>query len=508
MALQTGPDPQSLLTQALEKLLYLESRLDSAEAAREEAERDRERLRASAQQARHTLADWQRRATDAEVAAEGAEREVSLLRGALGEARQALHVSPTEQDLSRRLREAEERLARYERERETWLDRMVALGRLRSDGEELDLGSFIAELRAELLSLRRGAGSDASPRQRATVSAPPAAPDAAAIIAQSPEPKVDAEDLVRSARLPRPERTLALLCSRDLDSDSAAVRRRAAERLAEAAIAALNPLVMVRLRSEPDARVRVALVKLLDLTGGDGAALVLSHSLRDEDARVRAAALEGLGRRPGADLSSVLADPDPSVRRRALALLPRTTDAIDALADALSDEDAGVRRVAAIVLASRGGAEATALLHAAAHFADDAVAQVAREALSRRGIDWTEPPAEMLRPPAEPAEEPEDVEETEEFEAPEPPPIEADAAPVMPEPVATPEPDPEPETAAVEANPLDERVLDEIRTSLRGRTLDELAWRLGEDELELSDAIDRLIAQGQLVWRGRKLYLP
>lgn len=482
MALQTGNDPTALLTTALEKLLYLESRLESAEASREEASRHGDRQRQAATQARRSLAEWQRRATDAEVAAEGAEREVVLLRRALGETRSALAVAPTEAQLAQRLEEAEERLRRFERERETWLDRMVSLSRLRGGAaDELDLGSFIAELRAELMALRRG-----EERVRATVSDRPVPPDAAALLAAAPAADVDPATLLANTRLGRPEKTLARLCAADLSSDSSQVRRRAAERLAEAGLAVLNPLVQVRLRTEADPHVRVAMLRLLAQGASEGARLSLSQALADPDPRVRAEAVEALARRDGHGLFAALTDPAPSVRRRALARLPRTGAAIDPLADALHDEDASVRHVAALALGSRPGPEAEAVLLAAAHFADPLIRSLSRASLARRGVAVGEAPVAP---------------------APEPP---RAAAPVPEEPWPT-----GPFTDLLEApgpaiadEGLTERVLEEIRTNLRGRTPGELVARLGAPEEGVNACLDRLLATGQLVWRGRKLYLP
>src|SRR5690606_10151357 len=121
-------------------------------------------------------------------------------------------------------------------------------------------------------------------------------PDAQALLDSLPETRPDAETLVREARLPRPERTLALLCARELESDVPSVRRRGVERLAEAGISALNPLVVEHLHGEADPLVRVAIVTLLGRTGGDAEALVIEAARRDEDPRVRVAAVEALAR--------------------------------------------------------------------------------------------------------------------------------------------------------------------------------------------------------------------
>jgi hypothetical protein len=483
MAVQSDPGASALLTTALEKLLYLESRLDAAEAAREDAAREAQRQRIAAQAARQALSEWQKRATNAEVTAEGAEREVGLLRSALGETRRPALAPPDEADLATRLREAEERLTRYDREREAWLDRMVVLGRLRGSEDELDLGSFISELRAELLALRRGD----TDRRQATVGDRPALPNAEQLLQQIPSASltIDVDTLLRRARLDRPARTLASICARDLRSDSPAVRRRAAERLCESGIQALTPLAITLISAEPEARVRVALVALIALSGDETATLALARSLGDVDPLVRAAALDASSRRPNVDLTASLSDASPAVRRRAIALLPRRPEAIEHLAHALRDEDASVRHVAALALTRRSGPEADALLQIAASSSDPEVRGVARAAIDRRqGV------------------------------AAEPLPTRVEAAtPFVPEPVLPPVTDVNP-PAAEEATggeqvvyELDERLVDEIRTSLRGRTIDELASRLDVEPDGVAAATERLLQAQLLVWRGRKLYL-
>lgn len=475
MVLSAGPDASTLLSTALEKLLYLESRLEASEAAREATARDVDRLRQASAEVRRTLGEWQRRASRAEVAAESAEREAMHLRSALEKARSERPAPMPDTEVARQLREASERLERFERERETWLDRMVALGRLRSDADDdLDLGSFIAELRAELMALRRGE----TDRQRATISDRPAPPDAKALLDSLPGARPDPETLVREARLPRPERTLALLCARDLESDVPSVRRRGVERLAEAGVGVLNPFVVEHLHNEADPQVRAAIVTLLGRTGGDAEALVIEAARRDEEPLVRVAAVEALARSGTLDWLRAVRDEAPAVRRRVLALLPRTPESLDVIDVALRDDDATVRRVAALALSSRSGVEAVALLQAVAAVADESVAAIARETLLRRGLPL-EPPAVDEAPPVE---------------------VEEASAPA-PEPLPEPEPDLEPVVFE-----LDERVMDEVRAALRGRTTADLEALLDTSPEEIEAATGRLVAAGVAVWRGPKLY--
>src|SRR5690606_16099443 len=114
------------------------------------------------------------------------------------------------------------------------------------------------------------------------------------LVEDAPPVQHDVEALLAGVRLGRAERTLASLCAAELEGASATMRRRAAERLCEAGIGALNPLVIERLGREPDPEVREALVVLLDRTGGESAVLPLKTRLSDPDVRVRARVVEAL----------------------------------------------------------------------------------------------------------------------------------------------------------------------------------------------------------------------
>ena len=51
-------------------------------------------------------------------------------------------------------------------------------------------------------------------------------------------------------------------------------------------------------------------------------------------------------------------------------------------------------------------------------------------------------------------------------------------------------------------------VVAEIRTTLRGRSVEELLERLAVDMAQLEPCLMGLVGDGRLIWRGRKLYLP
>jgi hypothetical protein len=443
-------DPQPLLQGALEKLLFLESRLEAAEAARDDAlalvDRQREAVRLS----RERLSEWHRRAVESEAAAAGAERDAAALRRELVRLREVSEAQPEEGSLAARLAEAESRAARWSRERESWLDRMIALERLRhqeGDGDELDLGAFIAELRGELLALRRG-----EERRPLTVSERPPPPDAAALVGDIPAPPATVEGLLQGLRLPRPQRTLLTACGCELDSELPSVRLRAVERLSEAGATLLAPLVLSRIDAEPDARVRAAMVRHVGLASPAAGRAVLVRLLRDPDLRVRAVAVDALAAIAPEELTAPLDDEAPAVRRRALERLPRTPEAVDRLADALHDQDRSVRRVALLALSGRTGPVVRALLEAVAESADEELRPIARAALGHEAGSSPQPPV-SLEPLAGPVEE-------------------------------------------------------ALRAALRGRSPGELAETLSTSSGEMEALLERLLRAGRVVRRGPRFYLP
>ncbi|MFM2152076.1 MAG: hypothetical protein RL199_511 [Pseudomonadota bacterium] len=441
-------DPQALLATALEKLLFLESRLEASEAARAESAALVERQREVVRMSRARLGEWQRRAVAAEAAVAGAERDALELRLELARLRDELRDAPGEETLAERLAVAEARAERWAREREAWLDRMIALERLRgggAEGDELDLGAFIAELRAELLALRRG-----EERRPLTVSERPPSPDVAALVAGSPQPPATLTGILDGLRLPRPHRTLLLACGGDLDSALASRRLRAVERLLEARLPLLAPLVSGRLAVEPDARVRAAMVRYVALASPEVARAVLSRMRADDDARVRAAAVDALAAIDPGEATLSLGDAAAAVRRRALERLPRTPEAVDHLADALHDPDPTVRRVALLTLSGHDSAAARAALEAAAEFHEASLSAIARAALGRT--------------------------------APQVPPLEDE--------------------------PLVAAIVEELRSTLRGRSQEELVDRLGAAPRVVGALVERLLAAGRLTRRGPRLYLP
>jgi HEAT repeat protein/ATP/ADP translocase len=132
---------------------------------------------------------------------------------------------------------------------------------------------------------------------------------------------------------------------------------------------------LAHLLADPDVHVRAAAAAELLRSGRDGAEAdrVLAEMAVSASAESRAAAAAALsegGR--GLDLArSLLADPDPSVRRAALSSFAATAGSPDAIVPLLGDDDRGVRTAAVEVLAA----------------ATDAALAPAVDALSRPGLE-------------------------------------------------------------------------------------------------------------------------
>jgi len=241
---------------------------------------------------------------------------------------------------------------------------------------------------------------------------------------------------------------------------------------------------------------------------------------------VRIAALEAVaalaGPEAGARLVAALGDRSPSVRRRAVLLLGfvRGPTADEAIASALADHDAGVARAAALALSGRPTAEAQGALARALDHAQEGVRRTAAEAVARWAGEpvRAELPAEERRraarriagklaaldcavlrdavvasAPAAP------------FVAPASAPVRAAAphagdgraASAVRAAVAVLEPE------AAGGSPTEDAVLLEVRSALRGRTLNEIAGLVPGG----AAALEALAAKGAVVRRGQR-YFP
>ena len=489
--------PEALLKSALEKIIYFEARSEQLSGdlrqSREEAERLRRDLAAAA------------------------EREISV-RAQLAEVEVRAARFQQDRDEQARLNDG------LRRERKELIGKLIDASRLQAvegqapeeaGGPGLDLASFIAELRGEVLGLR-----EVMP---ATSPAPALAlAPAGASMARHAERfqaqgrlEVSASELWTLAREPQAEETLFGFSVRELCSPQPSARVRAAGRLCSMANRAAAPALAGALQVEAEGPVLVALLEAFaPLAGPEGAAVVVPH-LRSPAADVRISALRALLKLdPGQaapHLSAAMKDPDPAVRRRAslLALGLSGEEALRLGEEAGRDAEPKVRALGALALGAAGGPRARASLTGLLHDADASVRQAASRSLSsilgtdvsavvplddarrRREIrrlaalpdnPVTAPPAApRARPPAPP-------------EVP-PPPARA-AAPRAPPPASP---------GADEA--LCAAVLAELRSSIRGRGLPDLARALGVPEARAEEACALASARGQAVRRGLKYFV-
>jgi hypothetical protein len=469
-------DPGELLRSVLEKIVFFECKGAQLESELTAARQIAERARADAASSR---------ARETELT-----QELATARSAQG----AFTLRQT--DLT-------ERISLLEAERERLMGGLVEQARLGgapaaegddpADADESDLAGFIAELRAEIVTLRawkaaaeaRGAGT--SP-PAASPAPPPGAPRTTAGPATVPELAGDfraagrtglsqADAATMAGLLPtRADRVLYDRAMDDLSAQEPATRKRAIRQLAALGARASAPLLSAALGREPDAGVKVALLEALGRFQEPFAAGLAVRELEDARAEVRAAALEMLA----------------AVSQEA---------ALPHLARRLGDQSPMVRRRAAVLLGFARGEVAEAALAGALRDADPSVARAAAAALSGRSSDTTRRalekyqravPAARLAPPAPVAVRPLSS-------APSSAPSSLAAAPRARTAVAVLE---APAAAPASGGPLEAAVLLELRGALRGRTTEELVQVCGAPAGRIDAILEVLAGRGAVARRG------
>ncbi len=418
-----------------------------------------------------------------------------------GEAAAARDPALLQQELSA----AQSRADAAEAQRDRLFAHVLEAERLRSNltGEgaaagEVDLASFIAELRAELADVQRS--RDHADRRNVELSAQ---------LRQAQAPRglrsaLDwAEKLRADGLLFREDATLGemwpelaagtvserLVLSgvvRDLDSSDVPLRESACIRLEGLPAPLAAPVVAAALGREKDP---ILLCKLLRIGGRLGVKSVLplvERELDHADERVRAAALLAALRlnANAQDLDRWMNDPSPRVRRSAAiaAALRLPERALPVLEQLASDPAVEVRKLATGCAAALP-VPPEQLLRRLGNDENPGVRQSALRALQaspeiaglpaaerRKRLKAQPPPQRRPEKPAEAA-----------------PGTDADAI------------DP-----GFDVLPALER---ELRASLRGRTIEELAQLVELPERALEHSIERGIAEGRLVRRGAKLYV-
>ncbi|RPH72587.1 MAG: wire protein [Myxococcaceae bacterium] len=395
----------------------------------------------------------------------------------------------------------------------------------------------------------------ASARERPALFAEGAVPSAAALLAVTRE----AERLFEQGRLAVPpsprlgEESLFGFSIRELSSPDPSARSRAAERLRTLGDRAASPALAVALHAERDETVLVAFLEAFRaLASREGAAVVepllsapepvvriaalraithldpdaapahLSRAAHDPDASVRrrtALLAVSLGPERMLELErQVSRDPDPEVRRLAVLAAGAAGGELarSRLLGALEDPHLGVRRAAARSLSGLLGMDVG---HVATLSDEERRREVRRLAtvapvpLSQRarplGLATRAPP----RPEPEP--EPSSPEPAPEIELPAEleDPAAASGAGVAgwPAPIEVALPPAAPRELGAGGLHADEalclQITSELRTSMRGRTVLDLATQLGVTDERVIEAAALLTARGQVVRRGAKLFV-
>jgi hypothetical protein len=460
--------------------------------------------------------------------AEAARREVEL-KAQLAAAETRIAEAVRERDDARRQVEA------FHAERERFLGRLIQAEQVRQaggDGDGVDLAEFIAELRAEVLSLRAAVSGGLPPPPTRTSGFESAEQAAESFAAEGRlgvgEPELEA--LCASARFEtRSEETLFTLSLRELSASDPASRARAAQRLKALGPRAALPAVAAALNAERDKDVRCALLEVMGAAGDQSVLPLVQPHLGAESIEVRLAALETAVRLGQTEaLERALKDSSPLVRRRAAVLASGQHRMPAVLERACRDADASVRRVAVLGLGTGPGTAAEAALLGALDDADASVRRAAAKGLSRTfgaevyaiaDLDPARRRREIRRLASLPKEQRVAIARAARSTfaaaratAAHPP----EAAPPAPAPQPHPTTEaslpaptaPEPTAKAPELAALEEEVLGRIYASLRGQSQDDLARAIGkEPELVLAAAL-ALERQGRLVRRGQRYFVP
>ncbi len=414
-------------------------------------------------------------------------------------------ASSNELELARWRAEAqrvEARAASAEAQRDRLFSRLIAAertqARLSGEADGGDLASFIAELRAEMgrLELAR----DAAEKQRGELLQQLRERERSDAAADTP--RAWAEQLSDQGLLPDPGSTLTSLerdlvfgsaaerallkgVLRDLSGDDELLREAAAERLDALPAALAAPVLAAALSREGSASVLAKLIRGAGLTRVASLGPLLAPLRGHADPRVRAAVLFAEVRLANAaPEGACLQDSDPRVRRRAaLAVVLRVpADAEVILTKLGEDPNPGVRQAVAAGAAALPVPPATLLLR----LAQDPEVRVRRAAL--RALSAPQALAEM--PAAERRKALREILSGNST-------ANATSTPTTTTSTAAANPTPTPSLIAS----LDLDVIDrELRSSLRGRTPEQLARLAGVDTETLNRALqasaDRFVLRG------------
>ncbi len=496
--------PEALLKSALEKILYFEARssqlTNDADTSRSELDRFKADLASASQR-------------EIELRRVVAELEVRVTR------------AHSEREQSARLADA------LRRERADLVGKMLEASRihgLEQGFDDFDLGQFIAQLRSEVLVERGGTAP-------VLVGAAPTTADTVTGVATELKAQgrlsVSAKELATltgAREFPgRSEETLFGFSVRELSAPDASARVRAAERLQALRHPAACPALATALHGESEPQVQVALLAALASLAKVEALPVVMPLLTSPAPEVRIAALKAMitldAPAAAPHLAAATKDPDKAVRRRAslLALGLSGKEALELGTQAIRDGDADVRSLAALVLGASNAEVSRPLLMEAMRDPDLRVRRAASQSLSRLlgqdvtslvGLDDATRRREVRRLTNVPSK-----------------PVTSASLSPAGERVgvrglhAAP---PQPQVGAAVSAPAKSRVavleveieaaptpalltsaMRELRASIRGRQLPELAEGIGASTEETMKVCGALMAQGQVVRRGLKYFV-
>ncbi len=511
--------PEALLKSALEKILYFEARSsqlsNDADTSRSELERFKSDLAAASQreiELRRVVAELEVRVTRAHSEREETARVADALR----------------------------------RERAELVGKMLEASRIhgldQAHGvDDFDLGQFIAQLRQEVL-VQRG-GSQPVLVGHAPVIADTVTGAATELKAQG-RLSVSANDLATltgAREFPgKSEETLFGFSVRELSAPDAAARVRAADRLKALRHPAAAPALATALHGESESSVQVALLSALASLAKVEALPVVKPLLTSGAPEVRIAALKAMitldASAAAPHLAAATKDPDKAVRRRAslLALGLSGKEALDLGTQAIRDTDADVRALAALVLGASNAEVARPLLMEAMRDVDLRVRRAASQSMSKLlgkdvtslvSLDDAHRRREVRRLstiPAAPVPVSLSLRERVGVRASVVVPAQAIAPKLAAPVVAAPAAALQPVTAKVAVAVLEEApvaaeatpspalltsAMRELRASIRGRQLPELASGIGASTEETMKVCGALMAQGQIVRRGLKYFV-
>lgn len=373
--------PEVLLKSALEKIVYFEARSEQLSNDLSNAQKEVDRLKGELGQA--------------------SQREIELRR-LVAELEVRVGRAHSEREDASRVAEA------LRRERADLIGKMLDASRIQSAGEApskeaIDLAGFIAELRGEVLEGRNKKSEEKLAAHAAVDEVARAAEQSNATerdvvsFARALQTQGRLEvslaqvgALVTGATFPgRTEETLFGFSVRELSAPDAPARLRAAERLKALGHPAAAPALAAALNVETEPEVLAALlVSFAAFARAEGVSIVLPH-LTSVHADVRISALKALlaidATRAGAHLTAAVKDPDKAVRRRAslLALSLTGSSALELGQQAIRDADAEVRALAALVLGASGADHARPMLMQAMNDPDVKVRRTAARSVSK-----------------------------------------------------------------------------------------------------------------------------